>query len=1009
MRNGNGSKFTVGSLVRVRGREWVVLPSSTDELVRLRPLGGTDDEQTAVLTALEPLEPAIFALPDPNQVGDYRSARLLRAAVLLGFRSSAGPFRSFAKINLDPRPYQLVPLLMALKLDPVRLLIADDVGIGKTIEALLIVRELLDRGEIDRLAVLCPPQLAQQWQAELRQKFFLEAELVLPSTATRLERHLPFGESLFQRHPFVVVSTDFIKSDRRRDDFLRTAPECIIVDEAHTVVHALSGRGQKHQRYELVAALAAQPTRHLLLVTATPHSGKDAAFRALLTLLKPDFADLPEDLTGPDKTNLRRTVARYFVQRRRGDIKAYGQGVLDTLPPFPERDVAEETYKLTEAYKRFSERVLRYARELVRQPDDGPTCDTNGVGYARYRQRVRWWSALALLRALASSPAAAAATLRSRSATTAGTTEGEVDEIGRRMVLDLMQDETQSLATEALDVIPGSDISDLADGVTPETEAKQTRRRLQEMARTADALHGAEDNKLQKLTAILKHLLGEGHQPIIFCRFIPTVDYLTEALRKSHKAVAIAGVTGLLPPAEREARVAQLLSSPQRILVCTDCLSEGINLQAGFDAVIHYDLSWNPTRHEQRCGRVDRYGQPSARVKVVTYYGLDNQIDGLVLEVLLRKHQAIQTSLGISVPLPSNTEEVVEAIMEGLLLRESATEATDRPNQAILPGFAEHLTPRRVELDLQWQKVAAREKRSRTMFAQEGIRVEEVAAELQAARAAVGSGVDVAAFMKEAVQLYRGTVSENEAVTFDLRETPRALRDLLSQAYGTERGDTTAVGKFDITQFTARFELPVPADQLYLPRTHPLVESLAAYVFNTALDNIPHKYSGGEADEARERTLAGRAGAMRTQAVGRRTTLLLVRFRYHLISKMPDRERQLLAEDSLSLAFAGSPENATWLDTAAAEALLQAEPDENIHPQQAAKFVGRVLDDFTAHLAPKLNEIAHTRGEELLAAHLRVREAAYQRGERRVQHRVVPRLPPDVLGIYVFLPAPKKI
>src|SRR3982751_6143513 len=179
--------FAVGSLVKARGREWVVLPESAEDLLVLRPLGGTEDEVTGIYLPLEPVEPARFDLPDPERPGDYQTSRLLRDAVRLGFRSSAGPFRSFARLAVEPRPYQLVPLLMALKLDPVRLLIADDVGIGKTVEAGLIARELLDRGEADRLAVLCPPALAEQWQAELRTKLHLDAELVLPSTAARLE------------------------------------------------------------------------------------------------------------------------------------------------------------------------------------------------------------------------------------------------------------------------------------------------------------------------------------------------------------------------------------------------------------------------------------------------------------------------------------------------------------------------------------------------------------------------------------------------------------------------------------------------------------------------------------------------------------------------------------------------------------------------------------------------------------------------------------------------------
>jgi len=953
--------FSVGSLVRVRGREWVVLPHSTDELLHIRPLGGIEDESTAVLTALEAVEPATFALPNPQQVGDFRSARLLRAAVRLGFRSSAGPFRSFARIHVEPRAYQLVPLLMALKQNPVRLLIADDVGIGKTVEALLIARELLDRGEITSLAVLCPPQLAEQWQTELRDKFHIEADLVLASTATRLERHLRVGESLFERHPFTIVSTDFIKSERRRSDFLRTAPEFVIVDEAHTVAHTTDKQaGGKHQRYELVAQLAQNPNRHLLLVTATPHSGKDEAFRSLLAMLNPAFENLPDDLSGAENEPLRRELARYFVQRRRADIRAY----LSENTPFPERRASEQTYKLSDDYKRFFDRVLAYVRETVSQPDTG------------YRQRVRWWSALALLRSLASSPAAAVATLHSRAITMEANESPEaVNEIGRRTVLDIMNDDS----SEGIDVVVGSDIGALAQ------DEASNRRRLLDMAKTAETLHGQADTKLHGLIRIVAQLLREGHHPIVFCRFIPTVDYLTTALREANKGVEVVGVTGMLPPSEREQRVAQLSQSPRRVLVCTDCLSEGINLQKGFNAVIHYDLSWNPTRHEQREGRVDRFGQPSQIVKVITYYGIDNQIDGIVLDVLLRKHNSIRNSLGISVPIPTNSEDVIEAIFEGLLLRENASLFQTTP----LPGFEKYIKPRRLDLDLQWQRVEEREKRSRTMFAQQSIHVKEVEAELHAARQAIGSGVDVEAFLKDAVSMHKGIVQPDrtyleDGIRFDLTESPRGLRDML-----------------DTTKFVARFELPVSEGQLYLTRTHPLVESLANYVMNTALDHQP-------TDDTLPR--ARRAGVIRTRAVTKRTTLLLVRFRFHILTKSGEVVRQLLAEDSATLAFTGSPENAQWLDLAPQqphddlEKLLNLEPDENIHPQQASEFVDRVVAGFV-HLAPHLNELAQQRGQELLQAHTRVRDATHRRGERRQQHSVEAQLPPDVLGIYIFLPS----
>ena len=111
--------YSVGSLVKARSREWVVLPGSDDDLLMVRPLGGIEEEVTAIHLGLEKVEPAEFGLPDPNHIGDHYSARLLRDAVKLGFRNSAGPFRSFARLAVEPRPYQLVPLLMALKLEPV--------------------------------------------------------------------------------------------------------------------------------------------------------------------------------------------------------------------------------------------------------------------------------------------------------------------------------------------------------------------------------------------------------------------------------------------------------------------------------------------------------------------------------------------------------------------------------------------------------------------------------------------------------------------------------------------------------------------------------------------------------------------------------------------------------------------------------------------------------------------------------------------------------------------------
>jgi len=430
-----------------------------------------------------------------------------------------------------------------------------------------------------------------------------------------------------------------------------------------------------------------------------------------------------------------------------------------------------------------------------------------------------------------------------------------------------------------------------------------------------------------------------------------------------------------LPPDERKSRVLQLSQSPKHVLVCTDCLSEGINLQEHFDAVLHYDLSWNPTRHEQREGRVDRYGQnKKPGVRVITYYGVDNQIDGVVLDVLIRKHKTIRSSLGISVPVPVDTEQVIEAIFEGLLLR-SKPSAMDN----YLPGFEEYMRPQKEDLYGKWDAVSEREKRSRTLFAQETIKVEEVAQELNAAQAAVGSGVDVAAFTQEALRGLGATVSGKDTLKVDLRETPRALRDVLSN---TLSGDT----------FEARFEPPFEEGQMQLVRTHPLVESLSNYILETALDPLsvgPHI-----------KAPARRCGAIRTAQVERRMTLLLIRFRYHIITTRGGEEKPLLAEDCQVLAFAGPPQNAEWLDGEAAEHLLRLIPDMNINSDLASDFVRKVEEGFES-FRPHLDEVARLRGEELLEAHQRVRRASKV---RNVQYRVEPQLPPDVLGIYVYLP-----
>jgi hypothetical protein len=280
----------------------------------------------------------------------------------------------------------------------------------------------------------------------------------------------------------------------------------------------------------------------------------------------------------------------------------------------------------------------------------------------------------------------------------------------------------------------------------------------------------------------------------------------------------------------------------------------------------------------------------------------------------------------------------------------------------------------RNDLHAKWDDATAREKRSRTVYAQESIKVDEVAKELAEARGAIGSGVDVRGFFLEALTMQGAAITlKRKSIQFDISGVPRALRDSL--------------GMMDGTKFEASFDLPVEAGVIYLNRTHPVVESLANYAVNTSLDPIAQ-------------TPATRCGVVRSRRVKRRTTVLLVRFRYHIIAIRQDHETPLLAEECRLMGFGGSPESAEWLDESDLEKLLLVEPDANITPDLASNALSRIQEGFEA-LWPRIEAEARERADILLDAHRRVRTAARLRG---VNYRVVPHLPPDIIGTYIYLP-----
>lgn len=955
------AQFQPGSLVSARGREWVVLPESSEDTLRLRPLGAAEEDATLIYLPIEPqpVGPATFPWPTPAEATNFAAGQLLRDALQLKLRTGAGPFRSFGNIAVEPRAYQLVPLLMALKQDIVRLLIADDVGIGKTIEAALIVRELLDRGEIGRMSVLCPPHLCEQWQRELKERFHINAVVVRNTTAGRLERGLPANESIFEAYPFTVVSLDYIKSDRRRDEFQRACPECVIVDEAHTCTH--SGQGRQ-QRYSLLKGLAANPERHLILLTATPHSGDEEAFYNLLGLLNPEFQalkDLPSDARQP----LRQQLATHFVQRRRPDIQEWRDSQI-----FPDRLTTEVTYALTGTWGRLFDEVLEYARDLVER--------TEGQGLRQ--QRMSWWAALALLRCISSSPAAAVNALRTRLSGGADdvvvslSTEEELAEAeaqGRERVLDGVQDD---LTTQDIEPAARTEDSALLEGLIAK----------------AEGLAGpSKDPKLNRLIEHLKALTAEGFQPVIFCRYIATAHYVAEHLRKAFPKHGVQAVTGESAPAEREVTVEAMAESEQRILVATDCLSEGINLQSLFTAVVHYDLSWNPTRHEQREGRVDRFGQKGLAyehngatihaVKATMLFGEDNPVDGAVLNVILRKAESIRKELGVLVPMPDDEGKLTQALVGAVLLRKGETTRTT-PQRAL--DFGE---PQK-QLETAWQSARDKAAKNRTLFAQRRLKPEDVLPEWQKTLAVLGGEDDVERFVRRAASQLGAPLEEtgrDHARHWKLHghSLPSAVQSRL------EGEGLTGTLRID-------FHQPPASGAVFIHRTHPLVSSLADHLLELALDSDHSTVPDDQLPIAR-------AGAIFTHAVTSRTTVLLLRLRHQLTVTHRQHTRLLLCEETVTFALEeGNPLRQP--DETAARALMQAEPARNMPVALRDRHLQQALDQLPAWQA-RLESLAGERAQTLLEDHRRVRAAGKSSGD----YRVTPSLPVDVMGLFVLVPA----
>ncbi|QSB25246.1 helicase-related protein [Flavobacterium sp. CLA17] len=942
------TKYTPGNLVRYRNRDWMVLPSNEDQIILVKPLGGSDEETTGIFLPLakdiETLEKATFKEPNQNQIGNFETAKLLYNASRLSLRNAAGPFRSMGKLSFRPRSYQVVPLVMALKQEITRLLIADDVGIGKTIEALLIIKELIERGEIKRFAVICPPHLCEQWQQELKDKLDIDAEIIRSSTASRLDRMVPDDRSVFYHIPYQVISVDYIKIDKRRGIFLNDCPELVIVDEAHTCTlpKGASSKNQQ-QRYNLIHDIASNKGRHLLLLTATPHSGKDEEFLSLLGLLNPAFEKLNfEKLEQSD----RRKIAQYFIQRKRENIRRW----LNEETLFPDRDSKEVGFTLSEETKAFYNELVSFARGI----SDVETDNEN-------TRLLRSWAAIALIKGAMSSPAMAKEMLEKRQAKLA--LEDNIAQVSLEAVEDTLFEENDF----GVD-FSRSDLLNAVDYKTAELEGLSKLLTLGEFLN----IHTETDLKIKHTIDLIKKWLKEGFQPIIFCHYIATAKYVEEKLKEVlPKNIQVQAITSELADEQRKEEIQRMGEHEKRVLVATDCLSEGINLQDHFNAVLHYDLPWNPNRIEQREGRVDRFGQASKSIKTYMLYGENNPMDKFILEVLIRKVREIQKSIGVTIPIGENNKSLMAELTQKILKTESETE------QLIL--FAEE----KIRIDNELEMARKKGENLRSIFAQESVDAEAIKKDLQEVDEAIGDPQAVESFTVYALQSLGASVNlDNDGYNVQITNLPKHLQIALLSKTEQLKGKT---------ETRIAFASPTPKGYQYVGRNHRFVEQLCHYIVSNAFEEEGNAYG------------MARTSVIQTESVQNKTTMVM--FRVRNVVKEVRSKNESVAEEMYLWGYTEDKNGLQSIDFERAQKLLNdAVPLSNLPLEQQKQILKIELNSFE-NKKDAFVEIATRRADKLVEAHGRFKTLI---GGRSYE-KSTPVLPPDVMGVYILLPKPKAL
>ena len=694
--------------------------------------------------------------------GDGAMLRLVSEAQRIRLAYLFDPLLAIHTSLVEPLPHQITGVYgELLTRQPLRFLLADDPGAGKTIMAGLLIKELLTRGDLRRCLIVCPGMLADQWQDELHFKFYLPFDIM---TNDKLESART--GNWFLENPLVICRLDKLSRDENVQAKLeQTDWDLIVVDEAHKMSASFfSGEVKTTKRYRLGQQLS-RLTSHFLLMTATPHNGKEEDFQLFMALLDGDRFEgrFRDGVHVVDASDLMRRLVKEQLLK------------FDGTPLFPERLAYAVSYRLSDFEARLYKEVTDYVREEFNRADALENEGRKGtVGFAL----------TILQRRLASSPEAIYQSLKRRR-----------ERLEKRLREEQLMKRGGAVPVHAAQELPSyteEDLDDLEDA--PSTEVEQAEEQVIDQATAARTiaeleaeiaiLNGLEtlalkvkqskiDKKWDELSKLLQNQAemfdahGHRRKMVIFTEHRDTLNYLTDRIRTllgwPEAVVTIHG--GMGREERRNAQEGFTQDKNVEILVATDAAGEGINLQRAH-LMVNYDIPWNPNRLEQRFGRIHRIGQ----TEVCHLWNLvaDETREGDVFKRLFEKIEEQRKALG------GGVFDILGKLFRDQRLRDLLVEAIrygDRPDvRARLFQTVDNLADRKRCQELLEERALAHD-------SMDAARVRQIREDMERAEARRLQPHFIASFFLEAFRLLGGSVHEREAKRYEVTHVPAVIRN----------------------------------------------------------------------------------------------------------------------------------------------------------------------------------------------------------------------------------------